>query len=355
MMSSFRRPAYRPLAGLLCAGLLVVGLGSVLRADPSDPTPADRQTTLAVTQLLKKEHLLRHPLDQEMLRRCLKTFLRGLDPMKLYFYQSDIDDFTKVQDGLAEAAAERGDTEFAHKVYKVYLARLDERMATIDQLLKTPQDFTVDEEMVIDKDKLTYPKTPAEAQDRWRKRIKYDLLVLKSDKADAKKDEAKNGAVKDKDEKTPEQRLHQRYHSLSKRMHQTNDQELLELYLNALTTSFDPHTDYMAPSTLDNFNIMMELKLEGIGATLQSMDGYTVVKAIVPGGAADKEGHLKLDDKIIGVDAHQSGTFTDVVDMKINDVVSMIRGKPGTVVRLQVIPRMVPRRRSSRSSAPRSS
>jgi carboxyl-terminal processing protease len=120
-------------------------------------------------------------------------------------------------------------------------------------------------------------------------------------------------------------------------MGQTDDQELLEMYLTSLTTAFDPHTTYMAPASVENFEIMMQLKLEGIGASLQGIDGYTVVKKIIPGGAAEKEGQLKLEDKIIAVGEGDNGELVDVVDMKLNDVVKMIRGKRGTVVRLQVI------------------
>ena len=109
----------------------------------------------------------------------------------------------------------------------------------VDELLATPHDFTVDEEMVIDQDAATYPKTPAEAQDRWRKRIKYDLLVLKADKTDGKPTKAR---ARRSSKLQP-----QRYHSFAKRMHQTDSDELLEMYLTRLTTSFDPHTNYMSP------------------------------------------------------------------------------------------------------------
>ena len=321
------------LAGLISVGLLVAGLVSAAAADPVGPSAADRQVTLAVTSLLRRDHLSRHPLDKEISRRCLKTFLKSLDPMKVYFYQSDIDAFAKSQDTLADAA-QRGDISFAYTVFHTFLARVDERVKMIDQLLAAPHDFTVDEEMVVDKDMLSYAKTPTEAWERWRKRIKYDLLLLKADKAEEKAD-AKNDTS---DGKTPQQRLTQRYHSFAKRMHQTDSDELLEMYLTSLTTSLDPHTDYMSPGTLDNFEIMMRLKLEGIGASLQGVDGYTIVKKIIPGGAAEKEGHLKLEDKIVGVGEGDSGELTDVVDMKLNDVVKMIRGKPGTVVRLEVLP-----------------
>ena len=102
-------------------------------------------------------------------------------------------------------------------------------------------------------------------------------------------------------------KLTRRYHSFAKRMHQTDGDELLEMYLNAFTTSFDPHTDYMSPDTQKNFDIAMSLELEGIGASLQSEDGYTVVKKIIPGGAADKDGRLKAEDKIVGVGQGDEG------------------------------------------------
>ena len=159
-------------------------------------------------------------------QRCFKTFLRELDPMKVYFYQSDVDEFAKSRDVLAAEASDNGDISFAYRVFDRLLARVDERVKMIDQLLKTPQDFTLDEEMVKDKDLATYAKTEAEARDRWRKRIKYDLLLLKADSADPK------AAKKDPFEgKTPQERLTQRYHSFAKRLHQTSSDELLEMYL----------------------------------------------------------------------------------------------------------------------------
>ena len=124
------------------------------------------------------------------------------------------------------------------------------------------------------------------SQERWRKRVKFDLLKETAD--DVPMDEAV-------------EKLRKRYNSIRKSWSQTDNDELLERYLSAMTTGFDPHSDYMSPSTLDNFNIMMRLELDGIGASLRSEDGYTVVHNIIPGGAADKDGRLKPDDKIVGV------------------------------------------------------
>ena len=319
----------RQIAGATALLVLVSACLTLQAAPLTKPSASDRQVALQVTWMLKHEHLLRlhPPLDTEISNRCMKTFLQDLDPMKMYFYQSDYDKFAEYKDHLADMA-HQGDISFAYMVYKTFLDRIDERVKMVDQVLASHQDFTVDEELVTNKDATTYAKTPEEAYDRWRKRIKYDLLLLKAEKADSKTDKSEG--------KTPEQRLEKRYHSFAKRMRQTDAEELLEMYLTSLTTAFDPHTTYMSPSSVENFKIMMQLKLEGIGASLQGVDGYTVVKKIIPGGAAEKEGHLKLDDKIIGVGEGESGELVDVVDTKLNDVVKMIRGKPGTVVRLQL-------------------
>jgi carboxyl-terminal processing protease len=328
-------------------------------ADPIGPRPEDRQITTGVRTLLLREHLSRHPLDKEIAARWMKTFLKALDPMKVYFYQSDVDEFTRRQDDLVKMI-EKNDISFAYFVFQRYLQRVDERVKMVDELLAQPQDFTVNEEMTVDRDLLQYPKDPNEASDRWRKRLKYDLLVLKTDKekktvaSEPVKDPNQSPGDSDiqqvitepktepkskdkKEEKKPVDRLTQRYHSFAKRMHQTDADELLETYLNSLTTSFDPHTDYMSPSTQENFDIMMRLELEGIGASLQSDDGYTVVKHLVPGGVADKDGRLKIEDKIVGVGQADEGPIVDVIDMKLNDVVKLIRGARGTVVRLEVL------------------
>jgi carboxyl-terminal processing protease len=319
----------RRLAGVILALAVVLGLGWTVSADPITPSATDRQIALAVTQMLHADHLSKHRLDDEISQRCLKTFLKTLDPMKLYFYQSDVDAFLAKQNDLDDAI-NRGDVKFAFQVFQVFLQRVDERVKLVDQLLATPQDFDVNEEMVIDRDSLVYPKDATEAQDRWRKRIKYDLLVLKADKTEGKE------AL---------EKLQRRYQSFARRMHQTDDQELLEMYLSAMTTSFDPHTSYMSKNTLENFEIAMRLELEGIGAALQAEDGYTVVNKIIPGGAADKAKNLKAGDKIVGVGQGHNGDLEDVVDMKLSEVVDKIRGKRGTVVRLAVIPADNPERK----------
>jgi carboxyl-terminal processing protease len=316
---------------------------------PAELAPAamkarDRYVTKTITALLAQQHLSNRTLDDEISIRTFQTFLKQLDPMKVYFYQSDIDEFAANRTRLDDQIRS-GDISFGYKVFNRFLQRLDERVALVPKLLAENHDFSIKEELVTDPDAATYPTTPEEAEDRWRKRIKYDLLSLKEEAAAAKEAAAKatpesDGTPKKVEEpridEDPIARLTRRYESYAKRMHQYNADDLLEIYLTAMTTSFDPHTTYMSPTTLENFNISMKLKLDGIGAALTLVDGYTVVNSIIPGGAADKQGELQPEDRIISVGQDDDGEFVDVIDMRLNDVVQLIRGTAGSVVRLLV-------------------
>ncbi|MBC8871528.1 MAG: carboxy terminal-processing peptidase [Planctomycetes bacterium] len=315
-----RRPSTLFALGLCLA--IIVGVWSLVPAGLVAPRPNDRHVTNVVMSLIRHEHLSKHTLDDEISQRGLQSFLRTLDPMKMYFYQSDVDEFMKHRNDLDDMLKKK-DISFAYTVFHRFLARIDERVKTIDGLLEQEFDFTLDEEMLTDRDLVQYAGNEKEALERWQRRIKYDLLVLKGDK---------------KEGKEATEKLSRRYHSFARRMHQTDADELLEWYLTAITSSFDPHTTYMSPSTLENFRIQMRLELEGIGAALQPIDGYTVVSKIIPGGAADKHGKLKPEDRIVSVGQDEEGEMVDVVDMKLSDVVQLIRGDAGTVVRLGVIP-----------------
>jgi carboxyl-terminal processing protease len=346
----------RRLAVLLVFSVLLACLAPAACADPKGPSPNDHRVAVAVTSLLTRQHLNQRPLDKEIIDRTITQFLKMLDPTKSYFYQSDVDQF-KGRAADVERQLSKGDISFAYDVYRTLVARVDERVKLAEEYLNQQHDFTVDEDVIVDRDATQYPKNEAEAREKWRKRVKYDLILLKADRLDKSKSKKDEKSAKSDDKsakstepaeeevvKTPAEqakddldRLHRRYRMVGKRMHQINSYELLEMYLTALTSSFDPHTSYMSPDTVENFEISMRLNLEGIGAALQSIDGYTVVQRIVPQGAAEKDGRLKVGDKIIGVGQGESGPIEDVVEMKLNDVVKMIRGKQGTVVRLEVL------------------
>lgn len=326
--------------------LLVAAAPAVAWGDPQGPTARDRQIAQIVASLLRREHLSKHPLDEEIATRCVRQFIKMLDPMKVYFYQSDVDSFMARQREVIDV--KKGEVGLAYSIFQTFLRRVDERVRLVDEFLAMKHDFSVDEEMVIDRDAAQFPRNEAEARDRWRKRIKYDLLVLKADRLEKERQQARKAEasgqkpaeeVLSAEEEMKEwlERLKRRYHNFARRMHQTDNDELLEMYLTALSSSFDPHSSYMSADTVNNFLIQMRLNLEGIGAALQSVDGYTVVNKLIPGGPAERDGRLKVEDKIIGVGQGKDGPIEDVVDMKLSDVVKLIRGPKGTVVRLEIM------------------
>ena len=319
---SFKSPSRAATTLLIGTSLLVAT--TIFAQKLSAEKAADETTTKLVCEMLARFHISQSSIGDETSAKLLDRFVERLDPLssqKLYFLQSDIDDLSKYKSELDDLV-KIGNVDFAYMAFNLHLKRLEKRIQVAHRLIDAKHDFTLDETMVLDVDELDWAKSEAELDVRWRQRIKYQLLNLKLD--DVSLEEARN-------------RLHKRYRTKSLMAHQTDDAEKLERYLSALTHTFDPHSSYMSPETLEDFRIQMELQLEGIGAALRGEDGYTVVVQIVPGGAADKDGRLKSDDKIIGV-GQKEGDIVDVVEMKLSKVVRLIRGNKGTIVRLQVKP-----------------
>lgn len=284
-------------------------------------TPKRDQEVIAklVVQMIGKEHLSRGAFDDVMSARLVDRYVKDLDPQKLYFYQIDIDEFNRSRTRLDDAL-QKGNIDFAYTTFRRYLQRLNERIIEADKLIDMPQDFTVDETVVLDAKDLPWANSESEMNERWRKRIKYDLLMQK---------------LENTTEAEARDKLHKRYKNIKRVMSQMDGDDILEMYLSAVASCFDPHSGYMSPRTERDFQISMRLSLDGIGAALKSDDGYTVVAQVVPGGAAALDGRLKVGDKITGV-GQEEGEFVDVVEMKLSNVVSLIRGKRGTKVRLKV-------------------
>ncbi len=297
----------------------VIGLG-VLAWPAPVPAGPDAETTKLVVQMIPQFHVSRKGVDDRISSMLLDSFLKDLDPAKLYFQQSDIDEFSKFRLTLDDSL-KIGDVQFGYDVFKRYKERLVVQLTKAHTLIDTPQDYTVDETMVIKGDEQPWARTQAEVDERWRKRIKYDLIQFRLDnETDAE----------------GQKRLHSRYRTVQRNIEQMKQSEILEFYLTALTTCFDPHSTYMSPESAEEFDIMMRLSLDGIGASLRSEDGYTIVNEVMPGGPAGKDGRLKAKDKITGV-GQETGEIEDVFETKLNEVVRKIRGKKGTKVRLRVL------------------
>lgn len=315
------RFSVRSRAGSALTAVMLTFVASTIFAhQAAEPRAAESKTAILVCKMIEQSHISHVKINDEISVKLFKRYLDLLDPRKLYFSQADVDSLGQDQAKLGEKM-KRGNVDFAYNAFDLFLQRVKERNALAEKLVDAKHDFTVDEGMVIDAEKLPWAKSEQDLRERWRKQVKYDLLSLK---------------LEDTPDAEAKERLKKRYHLNVENWSQMEDGEKLELYLSALTHCLDPHSSYMSPQTRDEFRISMELRLEGIGAALQQEDGYTIVKKVVAGGAAEKDGRLKAGDKIIGVDSKGDGPIQPVVEMKLSKVVRLIRGPRGTKVRLQV-------------------
>lgn len=281
----------------------------------------------AVGEILQQLHYRQAPLDDHVSQMFLTNYLNSLDYNHIIFLQSDVDEFTAKYGTKLDDALKQGDASPATRIFDRYLERLSERNILAQKLLKQDFDFNKDESILLSRNKEPWPKDDADAAKLWRQRIKYELLQAH--------------LAKEKPEETVGL-ISRRYNRLEKTMSELEREDILQLYLTSLSHSYDPHSDYMSPSEAKNFNIQhITLSLTGIGAQLIWEDGYTKIKELLPGGPAALSKQLHSQDKIVAV-AQGDGTPVDVVEMPLNKVVDMIRGKKGTEVRLTIVPAKAP-------------
>lgn len=290
-----------------------------------DFTPSQAQTTLEMLEKLGSKHYAGRALDDNLSRDLLENYLDMLDPGRAYLLESDVKSFQKWQLTLDDSL-KQGDLSPGFNIYNVYKSRVIDRLKHNIELLEAGVafDFAIEEtiEYGDDDNRRPWATSKAELDEFWRKRIKDSYLRL---------------VLADKDDAEIPDLLVKRYKNNLKRVEQTDAEDALQLYLNALTALYDPHTSYYSPRQLENFNISMSLKLEGIGAVLQMEDETTSVVRIIPGGPADQQGILAPEDKIVGVGQGED-PIEDVVGWRLDDVVDLIRGSKGTTVRLEIIP-----------------
>ncbi|MFT4622385.1 MAG: carboxyl-terminal processing protease [Myxococcota bacterium] len=288
------------------------------------PDSQSAQVANLVHGYLEQYHYTGARLDDARSQAWLNNYLDALDYGHLVFLQGDVDR-ARAQYGtqLDEAARSREAVLVpAFELYTLYQARMISRLDDVLAMLDEPIDLTDDEEWNPDRHEKPWPTTDAEAREQWRQRLEEQVL---------------EGDLRGRDRERTVEMLRKRYERMKKSVEDANSNDVMEAWLGALTTSFDPHSWWFSPPDHDNFEIEMSKSLEGIGARLRTIDEYTVVESLVPGGPALRDGALDPGDKIIGV-AQGKGEFEDVVDRRIDEVVKVIRGKKGTVVRLQVIP-----------------
>lgn len=268
-----------------------------------------------------RNHYVKFSLDDDLSQKVFERYLRNLDYNKSFFMASDIESFANMSK-LFDEALMTSNVQIAYDIYAVNLQRRHERLDYALSLLNNEFDFTkAGDKFFYDREDAQWAANVAELNEIWRQRVKYDLsnLIL----ADKSIDEAK--AL-----------LKKRYERSQKRLTQTKSEDVFQAFMNAFSRSIEAHTSYLSPRNADRFQMQMNLSFEGIGASLQVEDDYTVIRAIIPGGPADASGELKPEDKIVGV-AQDKDEMVDVVGWRLDDVVELIKGPKGTTVRLEII------------------
>ena len=303
----------------------VLLLSSASLASNLTPTTEQTWTLRALVTELEEKHYVDRRYNDAMSAEHLNTYLERLDPSHLYFTASDVAEFQRYATQLDDLGRQ-GVVSPAFVMFSRYEQRASERLeqviSTMDTIVSR-LDFDKDEYIDSDPTAREWAINDEDLDDRWRKRIKNQVLALKL----AEKDEAEIAPT-----------LVKRYENQRNRLAQYNEQDVFAVFANALTSQFDPHTSYFSPRRAENFDIDMRLSLEGIGAVLQNEDEYTKVVRVVPAGPADKQSDLRAAELIIAVGQGKAGPMTDVIGWRLDDVVDLVRGKKGTVVRLDVIP-----------------
>ena len=310
---------------LAVSGALIISVSAfALRpVQTLDQAATNAEITRLTSTILEKSQFAHHPLDDELAGKFLDRYLDTLDGQHMVFLQSDVDEFTRFKPTLAQATRRDGDSSPARVIFARYLERLDQRAAYIAQLLRTEHfDFSTDEHYSYDRKDAPRPSDLAAAKQLWRQHLRSEYL---QEKLNGKKEEE------------IAQILTRRSARQTQTMRKLDDQMVLESYLNALAHVYDPHSDYMGHEEMQSFGALMNLSLVGIGASLQSDDGYCKIREIVQGGPAARSGQVKVGDRIVGV-AQENSEITDLIDMPLPQAVELIRGKKGTTVRLTIIP-----------------
>jgi len=295
--------------------------------DRWDALQPDREQVIAslnVVELLKRHHYNKPPLNDERSVKIYQGYLKLLDPARSYFTAGDIAEFEQWRNKFDDLL-KSGDLEPGFFIYKRHLDRLKERLNFALALLGKGTesfDFSTDESLLVDRENAIWAKDTAELDDLWRKRVKDEVLRLK---------------IAGKEPKAIQELLTKRYKNQLARLDQTRGEDVFQAYINAFAQSYDPHTNYLSPDNAENFDINMSLSLEGIGAVLQSDNEHVKVVRLVPAGPAEKSKQLAPADKIVGV-AQANGEMVDVIGWRLDEVVKLIRGPKGSVVRLEVIP-----------------
>jgi len=334
--ASGRRPGLGSRLALILPLLAVAGLlftGSTANRPAAVPAthaagtelqPSERHRKVArlVGEVIERSHYRQAVLDEKMSSQVFDRYIESLDPSRSYFLATDIAELERFRFKLGEAIR-TGNVDPAFVVFARFQERNRSAIKGAIADLDVEPDFTLDETFAFDRAKAPWLATQAEEDDLWRRRVKNDALSL---------------MLANKTWPEAREVLRKRYERVLKRVDQVSSDDVFENFMNAYAHVYDPHSNYLSPRSSEEYNIQMKLSYVGIGASLQLIDDHVTVMNVIPGGPAAVSGTIKVNDRITAVAQGKSGELVDVVGWRLDDVVQLIRGPAGTVVRLSVLP-----------------
>jgi carboxyl-terminal processing protease len=296
-------------------------------ADLSRLSP-DRQHAIQcirIVSALERYHYLGKKLDDLLSEQIFDRYIKYLDPSRHLFTRNDLDILERYRLRF-DTDLKRGNLKTAYEIYNLYHGRAAQRLAHILDLLvnrESPLPLISSDFLEVDNDQRTWQSGLEDLRRLWKKELIHHMITLKLDE---------NGRTDVMDT------LEKIYTTRQTRLSQTTTDDVFQLFMNCVTESFDPHTQYFPPRVSEDFDIHMRLSLEGIGAVLQTEYEHTKVVSLVPKGPADKSSLLMPGDRIIGVGQGKTGEIKDIIGLRIDEVVKLIRGPKNTYVRLKIIP-----------------
>lgn len=321
MMKRFTRLAIP----VIVVQLIAFSSWAGVQADSVDLTPKAvyGKEARVVSYILDNNHYSKLKLNDSLSSAILDAYVTDLDNNRSYFLESDVKSFEKYRFSIDEFTRNE-DVQVAFEIFHVFRQRYNERMDYVmNHLIGQEFDYTIDEYYNTDREDASWPKTEQEMNDLWRQMIKSQALSLK---------------LAGKKQEEIDETLRKRYQRFIKNMAQFNAEDVFSVYMNCLTEAYDPHTNYFSPKASDLFRQSMSLSLEGIGARLQTDNDYTKFVEIIPGGPAEKSNAVHVNDLITAVAQGVDGEMVDVIGWRVDEVVKLIKGPKGTVVRLNILP-----------------
>jgi carboxyl-terminal processing protease len=314
-------------------------MGNGARSTSANPPTKYEKILKLVGEMLSQAHYSPQQLNDAFSKKVFNKFLTDLDQEKNFYLQSDINALKKYETTIDEEI-KGAPVEFFLAAGKIFNTRMEEASKMYTEILSMPFDFTINEDVVLDGDKLNYTATDAERKDRWRKKMKFMTLERYIDLLDTReKNKGKEGFVVktdaelEKDARDKVKRIIDR--TFERYRFKFTDDDRFSLFVNAITTTMDPHSEFFPPVDKRYFDEEMSGRFYGIGASLQYDDGNIKIASVLSGSPASKSGELQAGDVIQKV-AQGKEEPTDLTGFVVTDAVKIIRGKKGTEVRLTV-------------------